>query len=98
MYHCQKYAGKAITMLEDEEKLIYFIIYRKDRAALTVIDLHPSVSYERDEWDCANDENFGSPEEAIEYCRALAEKHNLEYEPFESRYDSSTNEKIQITL
>ena len=76
----------------------YFVAFVDKGEALTVIDLGHSVSYERDEWSVANDENFHGHLEAIAYARALAEKHGLKYRRFESRYDKSLNERMNLTL
>lgn len=77
----------------------YFIIFTsRDRSSIKVIDLACIVDYQRNDWLAVNDENFIDPTKAIEYAKALAKQHGLVYETFESRYDSSLNEKIFLTL
>lgn len=77
----------------------YFIIYTsRDRSSIKVIDLARIVDYQRNDWLAVNDENFNDPTMAIEYAKALAKQHGLVYEAFESRYDSSLNEKLFLTL
>lgn len=77
--------------------VFYFLCYpRGDRTKITVVDLANCVAYERDEWLNVNDLTFQSQTEAIEYAKDLANKHGLEYMPFESRYDSSFNESSYI--
>jgi hypothetical protein len=71
----------------------YFVAFKgRDKFTLIVIDLAHCVSYERDEWHVVDEENFTTPEEAIAHARTLAIVNNLNYEPFESRYDKSLNE------
>jgi len=76
----------------------YFIAYVKDRTAITVIDLAFCVDYERDEFDYVNMENFDNHNDAIEYARELSDKYDLKYELFDSRYDSSLNEYLNLEL
>lgn len=76
----------------------YFVAYVDKGETLTVIDLAHCVDYERDEWSVVNDENFHDHLEAIAYARALAAQEGLKYRPFDSRYDSSLNEKLHLTL
>lgn len=76
----------------------YFVAFVDKGETLTVIDLAHSVDYERDDWAVVNDENFSDHLEAIEYARALATQHGLKYRRFDSRYDSSLNEKLTLTL
>ena len=76
--------------------MIYFLVYpRGDRTRITVIDLSQYVSYERGDWDNVNSDTFYSPEEAIVAGRDIAQRHNLSYELFESRYDSSSSEQLR---
>ena len=75
----------------------YFIVHPSgDQKRITVIDLSYSVDYERSDWMAVNDDNFSCHKEAIEYARALAEKYNLKYELFESRYNSALNEHLSL--
>lgn len=77
----------------------YFVIFTsKARTTIKVIDLAYASSYERSEWLAANEENFDTPEDAIEHAKALAAKFNLMYVPFESRYNSELDEKDALTL
>lgn len=71
--------------------MIYFVIIDREKN-LTVIDLQDCVDYERDEWNTLDDINFYTPEEAIRHAKTMANKLGKLYVPFESRYDSSTNE------
>lgn len=83
------------------DDVFYFIAYPSgDTSKVTVIDLSYAVSYEREDWATVNDKDFTEHTDAIDYCRALAEKYNLEYIPFNSRYNSEYNEPKhpQITL
>jgi len=85
-------------MQNNNESLIYFLCYPKgDRSKITVIDLHPLVSYERDDWINVNDSTFSTAEEAIKEGRKIAKKYNLTYEMFESRYNESTSEKLILS-
>ena len=79
--------------------LFYFIAHPQgDKSRVTVIDLSYSVSYERSDWDAANSINFTNPDEAIKYAKAIADKYNLKYELFNSRYDESTSEVLNLEL
>lgn len=77
----------------------YFVAFvGEGQQEITVIDLGHSVSYERDDWAVVNDEDFHDHLEAIAYAKALAAQHGLKYRRFESRYNSSLNEKMVLTL
>lgn len=77
----------------------YFLTYvGKDRQEVTVIDLGYNVDYERDEFAAVNDLNFENHLEAIIYARALAIQNGLKYRLFESRYNSSLDEKLILRL
>ncbi|MBI6883075.1 hypothetical protein [Pseudomonas putida] len=77
----------------------YFVAFAdRERKSVHVIDLGHSVSYERDEFAAVNDEDFSTLEEAIAHAKALAEKYKLGYKPFQSRYNSSLNERLVLTL
>ncbi len=71
--------------------MIYFVIVDREKN-LTVIDLEDCVDYERNDWVTIDDKNFYTPEEAIRHAKTMADKLGKLYVPFESRYDSSTNE------
>ncbi len=73
----------------------FFLAYSgRDRKTVTVVDLMFCVSYERHEWDNVNDNTYDTAEEAIKAGRDLAKRHNLSYEPFDSRYGNE-NEVIE---
>lgn len=77
----------------------YFIAHPcGDKDKVTVIDLSYSVDYKRSDWDTINDNNFTCHKEAIEYGRAIADKFNLKYELFNSRYNESLNETLHLIL
>lgn len=82
----------------DDTNTFYFVAFIDNKEALTVIDLDHAVSYQRSDWNVVNDENFYVRDEAIEYARKLADKYNLRYELFDSRYDSSLSEREILTL
>ena len=75
-----------------DDSTFYFVIYTNNRQNVTVIDLSYSASYERDDWDCY-DENIYELDEAIGYARSIAKRLSLKYDVFESRYDSTLDEK-----
>jgi hypothetical protein len=77
----------------DDSGNIYFVVYMKNKTVITVIDLSPSARHERDQWETVNDENFYDRNNAVGYAQKLAEKYNLGYKPFDSRYDKSLNEQ-----
>lgn len=84
------------------EELFYFICYPcGDRTKITVIDEQQSLHYEKHDFALVNDLEWDNVKEAIEYAKKLAEKYNLNYSPFESRYgqdedeDEEVNEKIK---
>lgn len=75
----------------------YFVCYAdKEHKVLTVVDLDHCVDYERSEFAYVNAENFENHLIAIKYARKLAEKYNLGYEMFDSRYDESLNEYLEL--
>lgn len=77
----------------------YFVIHpRGDKSKVKVVDLGYSVSYQKNEWDCINKETFTDCKEAISYARKIAHKYNLQYQFFESRYNSDLNEKTHYHL
>ena len=77
----------------DDSGNIYFVVYLENKTVITVIDLSPSARHERDQWETVNDEDFYDRNNAVDYARKLAEKYNLGYKPFDSRYDKSLNEQ-----
>lgn len=87
--------------MASNDDVFYFIAYPKgDTSKVTVIDLSYAVSYERGDWATVNDKDFTEHTDAIEHCRALAAKYNLEYVPFDSRYNEELSEPSypQLTL
>lgn len=84
--------------MEESNETFYFVAFVRNRQALTVIDLAYTVDYERNDWDAVNDENFHDPDTAIRYARKLADKYGLEYQLFDSRYDSSLSERLSLSL
>lgn len=80
-------------------EFIYFIANQGgDKSKITVIDLANVTVYERDQFTPVNDENYHDLAEALVDAKAIASKYNLEYVPFESRYNSELNEKTQLSL
>ena len=75
----------------------YFVCYNNmKRTSVTVVDLDYCVDYERSEFDYVNAENFDNHLDAISYAKQIAEKYNLDYELFDSRYDESLNEYLEL--
>lgn len=72
----------------------YFLAYCDERASVTVIEMAHSVDYQRNDYDFVNDRNHDNRNEAVIYGRDFADRHNLKYKLFESRYDSSLNEYL----
>lgn len=87
-------------MMSEDEKFIYFIAYPYgDKSKVTVIELSPFASYQRDEWDNVNECTFHGEEgkeDAIIYARKIAKTYNLDYCMFESRYGTG-DEKLYLT-
>ncbi len=80
-------------------EFIYFIANQGgDTSKITVIDLADVTVYERDQFSPVNDDNYHDLKEAIADAKAIANKYDLEYVQFESRYNSELNEKTQLTL
>lgn len=72
--------------------VFYFVILCGNSDTITVIDLARCVDYERSDWNCIDNIDFKVRDAAIVYAREVAKANGLKYKPFESRYDSSTNE------
>lgn len=70
----------------------YFVIYDEGKTAITIIDISQSARHERGDWEAVNNEDFYDRDDAIVYARKLAEKYNLKYTPFTSRYNKDLNE------
>lgn len=69
----------------------YHIVYpRGDKSRLTVIDMQNSVSYELSDYSLAYKDEFLTSKEAISVARKLAEKYNLKYDLFISRYGNES--------
>ncbi|MDA0152261.1 hypothetical protein OH460_08105 [Vibrio sp. Makdt] len=80
-------------------EFIYFIANQGgDKSKVTVIDLANVTVYEREQFSPVNDDNYHDLSEALGDAKAIASKYDLEYIPFESRYNSELNEKTQLTL
>ena len=77
--------------------IFYFLCFPQgDRTKITVIDLQNCVDYERDEWSNVNKNTYFDHAEAIRAARDIAERYNLEYIPFESRYNRELNENLYL--
>lgn len=91
-------------MIDNEDRhgvpddLFFFVIYKKDTNALTVIDMQFNVSYEREDFPVVNNETFTELSAAISYAKKLAAQEGFEYEPFRSRYSSALNEMMDLKL
>lgn len=84
-----------IELVDDEEsESTFFFVAHGDRekTTVTVIDLHHSVNYERDEFAVIDDVNFRTAPAAIKYAKEVAKLNGLKYQPFESRYYSKFQE------
>jgi hypothetical protein len=58
---------------------MYYIIYpRGNKKKLMVIELTDGLEYELSDYDVASKNSFYDIQEAIEYGKDLAKKHNLE--------------------
>jgi len=80
-------------------EFIYFIANQGgNKSKITVIDLANVTVYEREEFSPVNDDNYYELAEALADAKAIASKYDLEYVPFESRYNRELNEKTQLTL
>lgn len=78
---------------------IYFIAHLGgDKSKITVIDLSNVTIYERDQFSPVNDDNYHDLEEALSDAKTIATKYDLEYVPFDSRYNKQLSEKTQLTL
>ena len=81
----------------DEPSTFYFIAHpRGIESKITVIDLSYAASHERGEFCAVNDADYQDLNEALDDAKKIAFKFNLEYQRFESRYNSSLNEKINL--
>lgn len=66
--------------------IFYFLCHpRGDKSKITVIDEQESFTNEKYDFSLVNDLEWNNSEEAIDYAKKLANKHNLVYEPFENR-------------
>ncbi len=74
-------------------EVFYFAIFPDEqKETVTVIDLHYSASHERGDWNNVDSDKFFTAQEAICHAKNVAHCNGLEYIPFDSRYDSRTNE------
>lgn len=81
------------------ENIIYFIAFvGGEQSKVTVIDLAYETIYERNDFSAVNDDNYHDLDKALSDAKKLADKYDLEYVPFDSRYNKSLSEKRQLTL
>ena len=90
---------REIKEVEDSQRETFFFIIFTTTAKETVqvMDLSHTCSYQRDDWNCVNSENYDNRDAAIACARALANEHNLKYDLFESRYGDEP-ETLQLTV
>lgn len=83
---------------DDLYSFTYHIIYPKgDKSRLTVLELQNSTIHELSDYSLAYKDSFSTSAEAISVARKLAEKYNLKYSLFESRYGNNS-ETEYLTL
>ncbi|OEE38298.1 hypothetical protein A1QO_02655 [Vibrio genomosp. F10 str. ZF-129] len=77
----------------------YFISFLGgDRSKITVIDLHNGTSHQREQFSPVNDRDYRDLNEALVDAKSLAEKYNLEYVLFDSRYEKRLSERKELSL
>jgi len=87
---------------DDKDSYIYFLAYVNKRAALTVIELSHVVSYERDEFDAVDDNDYHNPIEAIYAAKAMIKRAasrgiSLSYDNYSSRYWNPSDTEGDLT-
>lgn len=71
----------------------YFLCFPNgDKNTIRVIDLSYDSYHKLNSFVSVNEENYYDHLEAIKVAKEMAIKHNLNYEYFDSRYDSSLSE------
>lgn len=80
-----------------ESDTFYFLCHPcGDRTKITVVDLGHNVSYQKNDWDVVNSNEFDNAKDAIMYGKRLAIKYRLEYQPFESRYGEEVEDGLYL--
>lgn len=74
------------------ENIRYFIVYpRGDKTKLSIISLGYNSLYELDDYAVASRKDFLDIEDAVEYAKDLAKKHNLELNSSEREIQKAIN-------
>lgn len=75
------------------ETIFYFLCYPKgDKTKITVIDMSENDRDEKTDFSLVNRLEWDNWNDAALYGISLAHKYNLEYEPFESRYNNTSED------